>query len=76
MPRNTGAGIVISLFALILGFALIWHIWWLAIASFVGCIVTAVVRSYDDDVDYYVPAEDVARIETARIQSLAKLKQA
>ena len=76
MPRNTGAGIVISLFALILGFALIWHIWWLAIASFVGCIVTAVVRSYDDDVDYYVPAEEVARIETARIQSLAKLKQA
>ena len=76
MPRNTGAGIVISFFALILGFALIWHIWWLAIASFVGAIVSTVVRSYDEDVDYYVPAEEVARIENARIQSLAKLKQA
>ncbi|MCD4864964.1 cytochrome o ubiquinol oxidase subunit I [Pseudomonas sp. PLB05] len=76
MPRNTAAGIVISLFALALGFALIWHIWWLAIASFVGSIVAFVIRSYDEDTDYYVPAEEVARIENARIQSLAKLKQA
>ena len=76
MPRNTAAGIVISLFALALGFALIWHIWWLAVASFVGSIVAFVIRSYDEDTDYYVPAEEVARIENARIQSLAKLKQA
>ena len=76
MPRNTGAGVVISGFALALGFALIWHIWWLVIVSFVGAIASAVIRSYDDNTDYYVPAEEVARIENARLQSLAKLKQA
>ena len=36
MPKNTGAGFVISMIAMVLGFALIWHIWWLAIVSFAG----------------------------------------
>ena len=35
-------------------------------------IVTLIVRSYDEDVDYYVSSEEVARTEAA---SLAKLKE-
>ena len=40
MPKNTSAGIFIGLFSLIMGFAMIWYIWWLAIAGFVGVIAT------------------------------------
>lgn len=34
MPKNSGAGIVIAAFSTIFGFAMIWHIWWLAIVGF------------------------------------------
>ncbi|MBW5414954.1 cytochrome o ubiquinol oxidase subunit I [Pseudomonas sp. MAG002Y] len=71
MPRNTGVGFIISAFGLAFGFALIWHIWWLAIVGFVGMIVTFIIRSFDDDIDYYVPAAEVARIENERLQKLA-----
>ncbi|TWI53348.1 cytochrome o ubiquinol oxidase subunit 1 [Pseudomonas duriflava] len=71
MPRNTGVGFIISAFSLALGFALIWHIWWLAIVGTLGMIITFIVRSYDDDIDYYVPAAEVARIENERLQKLA-----
>ncbi len=63
MPRNTSAGLIIALFTLTVGFALVWHIWWMAIGGLVGAIVTLIVRSYDDDIDYTVSAETIAEIE-------------
>ncbi|MCG7375190.1 MULTISPECIES: cytochrome o ubiquinol oxidase subunit I [Pseudomonas] len=71
MPRNTGVGFIMGMFSLALGFALIWHIWWLAAVGFVGMIATFIVRSFDDDIDYYVPAAEVARIENEHLQKLA-----
>ncbi|WP_443691745.1 cytochrome o ubiquinol oxidase subunit I [Pseudomonas sp.] len=72
MPRNTGVGVYISFGSLVFGFALIWHIWWLAAVGLVGMVATFIMRSNDDYIDYYVPAEEVARIENARLQTLAK----
>jgi len=63
MPRNTGTGVVIGAFSLVFGFAMIWHIWWLAIVGFVGMIATFIYRTFDQDVDYWVPAAEVERIE-------------
>ena len=64
MPRNTGTGVVIGAFSLAFGFAMIWHIWWLAIVGLVGMIGTYIWRTFDKDTDYYVPAAEVERIET------------
>ncbi|MDB6048976.1 MAG: Cytochrome o ubiquinol oxidase subunit [Pseudomonas sp.] len=72
MPRNTGVGFYIGFGSLIFGFALIWHIWWLAAVGLVGMVVTFIIRTNDDDIDYYVSAEEVARIENERLQTLAK----
>ena len=63
MPRNTSAGLVIALFTVAIGFALVWHIWWLAIVGLLGVVVTLILRSYDDDIDYTISAETVAGIE-------------
>ncbi|MEM5339323.1 cytochrome o ubiquinol oxidase subunit I [Paraburkholderia azotifigens] len=63
MPSNTSAGFFIGVFSLALGFALTWHIWWLAIAAFVGAIGTWIARSFDNDIDYYIPADTVQLIE-------------
>ena len=66
------APFLISLFALVCSFALVWHIWWMAAFGLVASVVAFVVRSYDEDTDYFVPAQEVARIETARLKDLAE----
>ncbi|MGI4982936.1 MAG: cytochrome o ubiquinol oxidase subunit I [Janthinobacterium lividum] len=71
MPRNTAAGVMIGLFATILGFAAIWHIWWMAIIGLIGIVVTAIVRSNNDDIDYYIPAATVRATEEAHARRLA-----
>ncbi len=76
MPKNTGAGVVMGLLSTVLGFALIWHIWWLAAVSFVGLIASFVIRTYNYDVDYYVQPEDIARIEQAHRQNVQQALQA
>ncbi|HEB26831.1 MAG TPA: cytochrome o ubiquinol oxidase subunit I [Porticoccus sp.] len=63
MPKNTGMGVFVGLFSFIFGFAMIWYIWWLAIVGVVGILGCMVWRSFDNDVDYYVPVEEIERIE-------------
>ncbi|MDC9592315.1 cytochrome o ubiquinol oxidase subunit I [Xenorhabdus sp. IM139775] len=72
MPKNTAAGVIISAFCLTLGFALIWHIWWMAIASFAGIVISCIVKSFDEDVDYYVPVAEVEKVENQRYEELRK----
>ncbi|WP_460069328.1 hypothetical protein [Pseudomonas sp. H2_E05] len=47
-------------------------LWWLAAFGLVASVVAFVVRSYDEDTDYFVPAQEVARIEKARLKDLAE----
>ncbi|KAG0927857.1 hypothetical protein G6F31_017905 [Rhizopus arrhizus] len=69
-PKNTWAGVVLAAISVVMGFALIWHIWWLAIVGFVGMIATFIYRTFDQDVDYWVPAAEVERIENAHRKHL------
>lgn len=71
MPKNTWAGIVLSGISLVIGFALIWHMWPLAILAFVSLVVTAIVHTFNYKRDYYIPADEVAREEAARTELLA-----
>ena len=66
MPANTSAGLIVSVFSLVLGFAAVWHIWWLAIVGMVGVIGTVIARSFDNDTDYYIPADSVRLTEERR----------
>ena len=72
MPKNTGAGVIISLFSLVMGFALIWYIWWLAILGAVGVAVTWIAHSFNNDVDYYVPVDVVEKTETQHFEKMSK----
>ncbi|MBV9842776.1 MAG: cbb3-type cytochrome c oxidase subunit I [Sphingomonadaceae bacterium] len=66
MPRNSPTGFVCAFFASFMGFALIWHIWWMVALGFVGAYVTFVAFAWRDIVEYEIPAEEVARIDRAR----------
>ncbi|TDG04242.1 cytochrome o ubiquinol oxidase subunit I [Paraburkholderia guartelaensis] len=70
MPRNTGAGFIIAAFSLLFGFAIVWHMWPFVAVGLIGMIVTFIVRTYNQDVDYWVPAAEVERIENARFKQL------
>jgi cytochrome o ubiquinol oxidase subunit 1 len=65
MPRNSPTGFTCAFFATFMGFALIWHIWWLAILAAVGAYATFVVFAWRDNVENIIPAEVVGRIDRA-----------
>jgi len=73
MPSNTAAGIVISGFATLLGFALIWHMWPLACMAFAALIVASIVHTFNYHRDYHIPAQEVCAIEARRTAQLAQL---
>jgi cytochrome o ubiquinol oxidase subunit 1 len=61
MPRNSGTGFVTAFFAVVTGFALIWHIWWMAALGGFGAFVTLLVFAFRDKEEIAIPAEQVTR---------------
>ena len=80
MPRNSPTGFICAFFATFMGFALIWHIWWLAALAGVGAYATFVVFAWRDQDEYVIPAAEVAKIDranrSARSEALARLQAA
>ena len=70
MPRNTGAGVVLAGLSMVMAFALIWHIWWLAGISFVALLGYAIYHTFNYDREFRIPAEQVLRTENERTQQL------
>jgi cytochrome o ubiquinol oxidase subunit 1 len=66
LPKNTGLGPIIAAFALMFGFAAVWHITWMAAIGFLGIITTIIVRMNDDDTEYVLSAQEVKTLEDAR----------
>jgi cytochrome o ubiquinol oxidase subunit 1 len=66
MPVNSPVGIYTAFFAFVFGFAMIWHIWWLAIVALVAAFAGFVVFAWRDVHEFDVPAEQVAQAERER----------
>jgi cytochrome o ubiquinol oxidase subunit 1 len=65
MPRNSAAGFICAFFSTIMGFGLIWHIWWLVGVAFVCAWATFVVVAWRDEHEEAIPAATVASIDRA-----------
>jgi cytochrome o ubiquinol oxidase subunit 1 len=77
IPRNSPTGVICAFFATVMGFALIWHIWWAAGLSAFGAFVNFVIFAWRDTAEYRIPAEAVARIDAAhRTARSCKLAEA
>ncbi|MEH3086724.1 MAG: cytochrome o ubiquinol oxidase subunit I [Xylophilus ampelinus] len=72
MPKNTWAGIVLAGLSTVVGFGLIWHMWLLVVVSFVALLAVAILHTFNYKRDYYIDADEVVRVETARTQLLAR----
>ena len=71
MPKNTPAGVILALLSTAFAFAMIWHMWPLAAASFATLIVATIIHTFNYDREYYMSADDVLRTEDARTRLLA-----
>jgi len=80
MPVNSPVGVYTAFFASVTGFALIWHIWWLAALALIGAYAGFVVFAWREVHEFEVPAEEVARVDrarrAAREAALARMAQA
>jgi cytochrome o ubiquinol oxidase subunit I len=66
MPRNSPAGFITAFFAVIMGFSLIWQIWWLAILGFLAVAIVVLIAGWKTDREHEVSAAELAQMERAR----------
>ena len=73
MPRNSPTGFVVAFFAVVTGFAMIWHIWWMVVLGLLGAFATFVVFAWRDHSEYELSAEKLAEIDGKRRQARVAL---
>lgn len=66
LPRNTGMGLIIAGLSFVGGFAVIWHIWWLALVAMLAIIVCIITRTTGDEQEFKVSAKEIAETEAKR----------
>jgi cytochrome o ubiquinol oxidase subunit I len=69
-PRNTPTGIILAGLSVALAFAMIWHIWWLAVVSLVAIAVVAIGHTFNYNREFDIPEQVVARVEDERTRLL------
>ncbi|MDZ5648629.1 cytochrome o ubiquinol oxidase subunit I [Nitrospirillum sp. BR 11828] len=65
MPVNSPTGFITAFFAVITGFSLIWHIWWLVALGLAGALATTLVFAWRDEREFEIPADAVAQADRA-----------
>ena len=65
MSRNSPTGFIVAFFATMIGFAMIWHIWWMAGLGLVAAYAVFVWFAWRDREEYKLPAAEVARLDHA-----------
>jgi cytochrome o ubiquinol oxidase subunit 1 len=61
LPENSPLGFVLAACASVGGFALVWHIWWLAALGLVGGLGALIASSWREHGEICIPAAEVAR---------------
>ncbi|HET8709472.1 MAG TPA: cytochrome o ubiquinol oxidase subunit I [Candidatus Saccharimonadales bacterium] len=63
LPKNSGVPVIIAAFAFGFGFAVIWHLWWLAALAMLGIVVSILLRTTNDETEYVLKADEVAVLD-------------
>jgi cytochrome o ubiquinol oxidase subunit I len=66
--KPTAMGIYISGFAFLFGFAIVWHVFWLVFLGIIGVIACVIKVSFDEEMEYVLPAAEVKRLETSSVR--------
>jgi cytochrome o ubiquinol oxidase subunit 1 len=71
VPKNSATGFIIAFFAVVAGFAMIWHIWWMAGVGAIGIFLTILAFAFRDEEEIEIAAEQIARFEQANQAEIA-----
>jgi len=71
IPKNSATGFITAFFAVVTGFAMIWHIWWMAAAGVIGIFLTMLAFAFRDEEEIEIPAEQIARFEQVHQAEIA-----
>jgi cytochrome o ubiquinol oxidase subunit I len=71
IPRSNPTGIFLAFFAVVYGFAMIWHIWWLAAIGFVGGLLVFLVQAWRPEQETEISAEEIADYESRAARGVA-----
>jgi cytochrome o ubiquinol oxidase subunit 1 len=63
VPKSSAIGFVTAFFAVVGGFAMIWHIWWMAAFGVFGAFVALLVFAFRDEDEVEIPAAEIAQFE-------------
>jgi cytochrome o ubiquinol oxidase subunit 1 len=69
MPGNSPNGFVTACFAVVTGFAMIWHIWWMAILGLVCAALTLLAFGWIERGEVEISGEQLADDERARLRT-------
>ncbi len=72
MPNPTAIGFSILVSTTLLGFALIWHIWWLAIVSFAIIPLSMIFQAFKGRTHHMVPAYEVKKFHENFLNEVRK----
>jgi cytochrome o ubiquinol oxidase subunit I len=65
IPKGSAIGFVTAFFAVIFGFAMIWHIWWMAGVGIAGFFLSMLAFAFREEEEIEIPVEQIARLEIA-----------
>lgn len=65
VPRNQATGVLVGATSFIMGFGVIWHMWWLAGLALLATVILIIMSSMreDDEIDREIPVDEVRQIE-------------
>ncbi len=66
MPNDSAAGVVLGAMSFVFAFAMVWHIWWLAIVAGLAAWAALLARTFNDHADHLISASEVEAIESRR----------
>jgi cytochrome o ubiquinol oxidase subunit I len=65
VPKNSPTGFMTAFFAVVTGFAMIWHIWWMAGVGLLGATAVLLTFMFHPDEEVEFSAEEVALFDSA-----------
>ena len=66
LPKNSPIGLFIAAAAFMIGFGVVWHIWWLAVMGVLGVLASIIVRMNTDETEYTLSVATIKKTEASR----------